>query len=162
MGSKPKPSTILLLDGDLKLYRRAGIRRWQATFRLKSRWVRVSTGHHDMAEATIAACDLFYKYRYMEQHGLPTLTKSFKTVALWARDRMREETANGVEKKSFRDYEIVIKRYLIPYFDTMPIQSVTPASRTNTSPTHQPSCLTEPPFRKTARAGKRQQRTQPR
>jgi len=89
MGSRPKSSTILLLDGDLKLYRRAGIRRWQATFKLKSRWVRVSTGHHDMAEATIAARDLFYKYRYMEQHGLPTLTKSFKTVALWAMDRMR-------------------------------------------------------------------------
>ena len=124
MGSRPKPSTILLLDGDLKLYRRAGIRRWQATFKLKSRWVRVSTGHHDMAEAVIAARDLFYKYRYMEQHGLPTLTKSFKTVALWTMDRMREELENGVGKKSFRDYEIVINRYLIPYFDTMPIQSV--------------------------------------
>jgi hypothetical protein len=124
MGARPKPSTILLLDGDLKLYRREGIRRWQATFKLKSRWVRVSTGHHDMAEAIISARDLFYKYRYMEQHGLPTLTKSFKTVALWAMDRMREETENGVGKKSFRDYQIVINRYLIPYFDTMPIQSV--------------------------------------
>lgn len=124
MGARAKPSTILLLDGDLKLYKRPDTRRWQATFRLKSRWVRVSTGHHDMAEAIISARDLFYKYRYMEQHGLPTLTKSFKTVALWARDRMREETENGVGKKSFRDYEIVINRYLIPYFENMPIQSV--------------------------------------
>lgn len=55
MGARAKPSTILLLDGDLKLYKRAGIRRWQATFKLKSRWVRVSTGHHDMAEAIISA-----------------------------------------------------------------------------------------------------------
>ena len=124
MGSRPKPSTILLLDGDLKLYRREGIRRWQATFKLKSRWVRVSTGHHDMAEAIISARELFYKYRYMEQHGLPTLTKSFKTVALWAMDRMREETANGVGKVSFRDYQIVINRYLIPYFDQTPVQSI--------------------------------------
>ena len=69
MGVRPKPSTILLLDGDLKLYKRDGIRRWQATFRLKSRWVRVSTGHHDIADATIAARELLYKYRYMEQHG---------------------------------------------------------------------------------------------
>ena len=67
---RPKPSTILLLDGDLKLYKRPDTRCWQATFKLKSRWLRVSTGHHDMAEATIAARDLFYKYRYMEQHGL--------------------------------------------------------------------------------------------
>ncbi|WP_292931132.1 hypothetical protein [Novosphingobium sp. PASSN1] len=124
MGIRPKTSTILLLDGDLKLYRRAGIRRWQATFKLKSRWVRVSTGHHDMAEAIISARELFYKYRYMEQHGLPTLSKSFKTVAMWAMDRMREETANGVGKVSFRDYHIVINRYLIPYFENMPIQSV--------------------------------------
>lgn len=124
MGQRPKPSTILLLDGDLKLYRREGIKRWQATFKLKSRWVRVSTGHHDMAEAIIAARELFYKFRYMEQHGLPTLTKSFKTVALWAMDRMREELENGVGKKSFRDYQIVINRYLIPYFETMPIQSI--------------------------------------
>ena len=51
MGVRPKPSTILLLDGDLKLYRREGIRRWQATFKLKSRWVRVSTGHHDCGSA---------------------------------------------------------------------------------------------------------------
>jgi hypothetical protein len=124
MGARTKPSTITLLDGDLKLYKRPDTRRWQATFKLKSRWVRVSTGHHDMAEAIIAARDLFYKYRYMEQHGLPTLTKSFKTVALWATDRMREETENGVGKKSFRDYEIVINRYLIPYFENMLIQSV--------------------------------------
>jgi len=124
MGARAKPSTILLLDGDLKLYKRPDTRRWQATFRLKSRWVRVSTGHHDMAEATIAARDLFYKYRYMEQHRLPTLTKSFKTAALWAIDRMREETENCVGKKSFRDYAIVINRYLIPYFENVPIQSV--------------------------------------
>jgi integrase len=124
MGARPKPSTILLLDGDLKLYRRAGIRRWQATFRLKSRWVRVSTGHHDIADATIAARELLYKYRYMEQHGLPTLTKSFRTVAMWAMDRMREELDNGVGKKSFRDYGIVINRYLIPYFDQTPIHAI--------------------------------------
>ena len=77
-----------------------------------------------MAEAVIAARDLFYKYRYMEQHGLPTLTKSFKTVAIWAMDRMREETANGVGKVSFRDYHIVINRYLIPYFDQTPIHAI--------------------------------------
>ena len=124
MGVRPKPTTILLLDGDLKLYKRDGIRRWQATFRLKSRWVRVSTGHHDIADATIAARELLYKYRYMEQHGLPTLTKSFKTVALWAMDRMREEMDNGVGKKSFRDYGIVINRYLIPYFDQTPIHAI--------------------------------------
>ena len=124
MGVRPKPSTILLLDGDLKLYKRDGIKRWQATFRLKSRWVRVSTGHHDIADATIAARELLYKYRYMEQHGLPTLTKSFKTVSMWAMDRMREELENGVGKKSFRDYGIVINRYLIPYFDQTPIHAI--------------------------------------
>lgn len=51
------------------------------------------------------------------RQGLPTLTKSFKAVALWAMDRMREETESGVGKVSFRDYHIVINRYLIPYFD---------------------------------------------
>lgn len=124
MSPGEKDTPISLLDGDLKIYKRPRSKRWQATFKLQSRWVRVSTGHQDIAQAMLAGRELFYKYTYMERHGLPILTKSFKAVALWTIARMDEEMSSGVGKKSFRDYKIVINRYLIPYFGNMPIQSV--------------------------------------
>jgi len=52
---KLSPQTVILNDGDLKLYKRARSKAWQATFNIDGHWVRISTKCRDLEEAKVAA-----------------------------------------------------------------------------------------------------------
>jgi hypothetical protein len=56
------PETVLVNDGDIKLYKRARSRVWQATFNIDGHWVRVSAKHKDLEEAKVEAKKLMMEY----------------------------------------------------------------------------------------------------
>ena len=44
-------NTHVLLDGEVKVYKRGNSKRWQATFQIEGHWVRISTGKRDLEQA---------------------------------------------------------------------------------------------------------------
>jgi len=118
------PKTITLLDGEIRLFRRAHSQAFQAAFKIGDRWVRKSTGTKDLGKAKKRAVDLLYEYRARHKTGMPIVTKRFSDVAAYCVAEMDRLTAEGAGKRSFRDYKIVIDQYLVPYFGSRSIANV--------------------------------------
>ncbi len=122
---KLAPNTVTMLDGDVRLFKRDRSRAWQATFKMGGRWVRVTTKCKQLADAKKRARELYYEYQAREKNGLPIISKRFADVAKVAIANMDKQVAAGTGKKSFRDYKIVLEKYLIPYFGDKFITSIT-------------------------------------
>lgn len=121
---KLSPQTIVISDGDVKLYKRPRSKVWQTTFVVDRHQVRVSTKQKNLAEATKAAKALFDEYKFRARYDLPVVTKRFADVAQLAKAEMKKKLEAGTGKKSFVDYEIVIDRYLVPFFGQLAITSI--------------------------------------
>ncbi len=118
------PQTVILNDGDLKLYKRARSRAWQATFNIDGHWVRISTKCRDLEEAKVAAKAQMVEYQFRQKHQLPVVSKKFGDVARLAIAEMRKALEADRGKKTYRDYIIVIERYLIPFFGSMVVSNI--------------------------------------
>ncbi len=118
------PDTVLVNDGDIKLYKRARSSVWQATFNIEGRWVRVSTKRKDLDEAKAEAKAKMVEYQFRQKHQLPVVSKRFGDVARLAIVEMRKALAADEGKKTYLDYIIVIERYLIPFFGKMLVTNI--------------------------------------
>ncbi|SHK65534.1 hypothetical protein SAMN05444000_1564 [Shimia gijangensis] len=76
------PNTHVLLDGEVKVYKRPNSKRWQATFKIDEHWIRISTGKRDLEEAKTVAREQYLDYRFRAKHDLTVVTKRFEDVAL--------------------------------------------------------------------------------
>jgi integrase len=122
---KLHPSTVVMLDGDLRLFKRDRSRVWQATFKMDGRWVRVSTKCKQVDDAKAAARKLYIEYEVRRKNGLPVVSKRFASVAAICIADMQKQLDAGVGKKVFKDYIIVLNRYLVPYFANQFVTSIT-------------------------------------
>jgi integrase len=123
--AKLSANTVTLNDGDIRLYQRDHSRAWQARFKVDGRWVRITTKHKRLAEAKERAKELYIEYRMRQKAGLPVVSKRFADVAAYCIADMEKQTAVGAGKVSYRDYRIVLDRYLIPYFGDKFVSSIT-------------------------------------
>ena len=109
---KLKPNTPTLMDGEVRLFKRKHSKVWQIAFTLDGRQVRVSSKKRILNDAMAAACEIYLDYRFRQKNGLPVISKRFADVAALCRATMKQQLDNGVGKKRFRDYIIVIEKYL--------------------------------------------------
>ena len=116
--------TITLMDGDIRVFKRPRSRAWQATFKVAGRWVRVSTKCNQLSEAKEAARELYLEYKVRQKSGLPVISKRFADVAAYCIADMQKQLDADLGKKSFRDYIIVLNKYLIPYFGGQFVTSI--------------------------------------
>jgi len=112
---KLNPNTPTLMNGEVRLFKRKRSSVWQVVFTMDGRQVRVSSKKRILKEALEAARDIYLDYRVRQKNGLPVISKRFASVAALCRATMAEQLENGVGKKSFRDYIIVIDKYLVPF-----------------------------------------------
>ena len=119
-----RDDTHLILDGEVRVYRRARSKRWQAAFNIDGHTIRVSTGKRDLAEAKEYARDTFLEYKFRHKNDLPIVTKKFSDVARLAIADMRKQVDAGLGKKVYRDYIVCIERYLIPFFGAQYVTSI--------------------------------------
>ena len=49
-----RDDTVLILDGEVRVYRRERSKRWQAAFSIDGKPIRISTGKKDLCESAIA------------------------------------------------------------------------------------------------------------
>lgn len=122
--AKLSADTVVISDGDIKLYKRRNSSVWQAKFKIDNRWVRVSTDQRKLDEAKVRAKRKFVEYEIMREKQIPVVTKTFGSVAKLAIAEMQEELKRGGGTKSLNDYIIVANKYLIPHFGKRSITSI--------------------------------------
>lgn len=108
--------THVLLDGEVKVYKRPNSKRWQTTFQIDGHWVRISTGKRDLEEAKAVAREQYLDYKYRAKHDLPVVTKRFEDVAKLAVADMQRQLDAGAGRKVYKDYIKAIDKYFIPFF----------------------------------------------
>ena len=121
---KLNPNTPTLMDGEVRLFKRKHSKVWQVAFTLDGRQVRVSSKKRILNDAVAAAREIYLDYRFRQKNGLPVISKRFADVAALCRATMKQQLDNGVGKKSFRDYIIVIDKYLVPFFGDIFVTSI--------------------------------------
>ena len=119
-----RDDTVLILDGEVRVYRHERSRRWQAAFSIDGKAIRISTGKKDLDEAKEIARDTYLEYKFRHKNDLPVITKKFSDVARLAIADMRKQLDAGLGKKVYADYIVCIERYLIPYFGSQHVTSV--------------------------------------
>jgi integrase len=112
------------MDGEVRLFKRKHSKVWQIAFTLDGRQVRVSSKKRILNDAVAAAREIYLDYRFRQKNGLPVISKRFADVAALCHATMKQQLDNGVGKKSFRDYIIVIDRYLVPFFGDIFVTSI--------------------------------------
>jgi integrase len=120
-----RDDSVLIMDGAVKLYRRERSRKWQAAFQIDGQYIRISTGKSDLDEAKQAASDSYLEYKFRSKNGVPVISKRFSDVAKLCISEMNKQLEIGVGKKVYRDYIIVIEKYLIPFFGNMHVNNIT-------------------------------------
>lgn len=102
------------MDGAVKLYRRERSRKWQAAFQIDGQHIRISTSRSDLDEAKQAASDRYLEYKFRQKNGVPVVSKRFSDVAKLCIAETNKQLESGVGKRVYRDYVIVLEKYLIP------------------------------------------------
>jgi integrase len=119
-----RDDTHLILDGEVRVYRRERSKRWQAAFVIDGHTIRISTGKRDLSEAKEYARETFLEYKFRHKNDLPVVTKKFSDVAKLTIVDMRKQLDAGLGRKVFADYIVCIERYLIPFFGAQYVTSI--------------------------------------
>ena len=119
-----RDDTHLLLEGEVRVYRRERSKRWQASFSIDGHTIRVSMATHNLSDAKDKARDTYLEYKFRHKNDLPIVTKKFSDVAQLAIEDMRKQLDAGLGKLVYRDYIVCIERYLIPFFGAQFVTSI--------------------------------------
>ena len=119
-----RDDTQLILDGEVRVYRRANSKRWQAAFVIDGHTIRISTGKRILDEAKEYARDAYLEYKFRHKNQLPVVTKKFSDVARLAIADMRKQLDVDLGKRVYADYIVCIERYLIPFFGAQYVTSI--------------------------------------
>ena len=110
-------SLVYLRDGEVVLYKRTNVPRWQARYKLSDgKWHRISTKTANLDRAKGIATDAYDRARFLLKEGLPEVTRRFDSVAQLAIIEMQKALDAGRGKKTYVTYIQSINRYLIPFF----------------------------------------------
>lgn len=119
-------TTILVVGGKARLYKRSSTQYWQVRFKLgNGKWHSQSTCTPNKEEAKIRAEHIFATAQIKAEEGLIPITKTFKQIAVDEIKNMSQVMASGVGKRTYRDYIFATNKYLIPFFGNYKIESIT-------------------------------------
>jgi len=119
-----RDDTVLILDGEVRVYRRERSKRWQAAFSIDGNPIRISTGKRNLNEAKEVVRDIYLEYKFRHKNDLPIVTKKFSDVARLAIADMRKQLDGGLGKKVYLHYIVCIEQYLIPFFGAQYVTSI--------------------------------------
>ncbi len=121
----PAENMVKMRDGEVVLYKRNDSVFWQARFRSPNRsWHRISTKRARIDDAKVVACEAYDRARFRSTEGLIAVSRRFRDVAKLTVQRMNEAKEAGMGKVSYKDYEQVIEKYLIPFFGSTHIDKI--------------------------------------
>jgi len=115
---------IHLRDGDVVLYKRENSDKWQARYKLKNRWHRISTKERNADYAGKVACEEYDRARFLDDEDIVITSKKFGAVAKAVATSLQEQLDGGKGKVVYQTYITVINKYLIPFFKNYNINSI--------------------------------------
>ena len=121
---KLSPNSIPVVEGKVVLFKRPRSPLYQARFRIRNKWVRMSTRTDLLEEAKSVAADAYMEAKFKEKNDLPVVTRKFRSVAEAVRDRFQRDFDNNVGPVINRDYVQAIDNWLIPYFGNHYVASI--------------------------------------
>jgi len=109
--------------------RRDDSKKWQVHYKVDGikAWFRRSLDTTDVKEAARLAERMWMKATFDHEEGRPIISKKFKPVAQIVLSRLEAEVKAETAKPSYRDYISAIKLYLIPFYGSYNVDSITPA-----------------------------------
>ena len=115
-----------IINDTLNIFKQDNSSRWYARFKLRiaGDWITRPTKLQDKDEAIFEAMRIKTECDTLEKHGVAIRTKSFKDVAKIAIERMRKVPKAAKGFASMADYERILLKYHIPYFDRLSIASI--------------------------------------
>lgn len=114
-----------LRDGAVVLYRRSRSSIWQVRYRLENRhWQRCTTGHRELHYARQIATTMYDRARFREELGIPQTTRRFGAAAAQCLLQLEAEIEQGLRPMTNRDYQRVIRKYLVPFFGKYNLTSI--------------------------------------
>ena len=117
---------IKAVGGKATLYKRSSSMHWQVRFKLANgKWHSQSTCTADKDQAITNAEYIYQTVQIKTEAGLTPVTKTFKQIATEELANMSQAMANGVGKRTYRDYIFAINKYLIPFFGNYTIEKIT-------------------------------------
>lgn len=122
----PRPPKIIkkVFENKISLYLRKDNPVWQCGFTLNGHHIRKTTKCSDFEEAKEAAIELYLTARVRAKEGLPTVTKTFSSVAEQAKHSMEKALEAGIGKVTYNSYISVIDNYLVPFFGKRHIDKI--------------------------------------
>ena len=115
---------IHLRDGDVVLYKRENSEKWQARYKLRNKWHRISTKERNADFAGKVACEEFDRARFLDDEDIVITSKKFGAVAKAVAENLQAQLDGGKCKVVFQTYITVINKYLIPFFKNYNINSI--------------------------------------
>jgi len=107
------------------LYKRERSSIWQMRFKLyDQRWHRATTRHRDLGYARRAAGEIYDRARFKEELGIPQTTRRFGAAAAQCLLQLEAEIEQGLRPMTNRDYQRVIRKYLVPFFGKHKLTSI--------------------------------------
>ncbi len=112
-------------DGKITLFKRKKSQCWQSRFKVDTgQWHILSTGKEDFEEAKNQALQMYGLIQTKITLGLPLKERLFKDIANETLAEMREAKDKNMGKRTYRDYEFVIIKYLSKFFGNYDINDI--------------------------------------
>jgi len=113
-------TTHTIIDKRLLVYKRERSNVWQCRVSVDGSYQRVSTGTSDLAEAKEKAHELYLEAQFRKKNKLTPITRYFRDVAKHALNTIDKDLASDSGRAIYRDYKIIIEKYLNPIFWQVP------------------------------------------
>lgn len=116
-----------LMDGKVIVYKRPKSSRWQCRFKLANgKWHSSTTNTDTIEQAKLQAVSIYQTTQIKINFGLALTMKSFKQIALDELANMRGALNANTGKRTYKDYEFALNKYLIPFFGNYEVSQITP------------------------------------
>jgi integrase len=117
------PDKHIINDG-LYLYKLKHSSRWFARFKIAGKWMARTTKERELGDAIQQAYSIKAEFETLFKYGHAIQTKAFKDVAQRAIVRMRAVPKGAKGHASMLDYEHILNKYHIPFFDRTHVTSI--------------------------------------
>jgi integrase len=107
-------NTLILIERQLRIYKRERSAVWQCAFNVDGRWQRTSTNERELAKAKKTAHDILVKANVKKELNIAPITRKLKDVANVVLKQLEKETKSSAAKPIFKDYISILKNYIIP------------------------------------------------
>ena len=121
------PTSQVLLERELALFRRENSKIWQCRYKVDGKWLRASTKEYDVDKAKVKAKRLMIEAEIRKSNNLPVVTRRFRDVAKVTLAKLKEaaeKSGNKSEIRKYSDYKIVIENYLIKFLGNRLITTI--------------------------------------